>query len=90
MKELLDVFVKLLPNPTEGTPEPFLKGEGKTQQVYPAPDPQQHVIAHVFKVVIDPFIGKLGIFRIYQGTLNKDNQLYICLLYTSAFGGTAP
>ncbi len=77
VKELLDVFVKLLPNPTEGTPEPFLKGEGKTQQVYPAPDPQQHVIAHVFKVVIDPFIGKLGIFRIYQGTLNKDNQLYI-------------
>ncbi|HCK82768.1 MAG TPA: elongation factor G [Candidatus Competibacter sp.] len=77
VKELLDVFVKLLPNPAEGTPEPFLKGDGKTEQIYPAPDPHQHVIAHVFKVVIDPFIGKLGIFRIYQGTLNKDSPLYI-------------
>ena len=77
LKELLDVFVKLLPNPTEGNPEPFLDGEGDAKTVHPAPDPQRHVVAHVFKVLIDPFIGKLGIFRIHQGTITKDSQLYI-------------
>jgi elongation factor G len=34
-------------------------------------------LAHVFKVVIDPFVGKLGIFRVYQGTVSKDTQLFI-------------
>jgi len=78
VKELLDIFTHLLPNPTEGNPEPFLKGSGDAvQEIYPTPNPQQHAVAHVFKVLIDPFIGKLGIFRIYQGTITKDSQLFI-------------
>jgi elongation factor G len=78
VKELLDVFVKLLPSPLEGNPEPFLKGEGEAvEELRAIPDPQQHVVAHVFKVMIDPFIGKLGIFRIHQGTITKDSQLLI-------------
>ncbi len=31
----------------------------------------------MFKVLIDPFIGKLGIFRVHQGTITKDSQLFI-------------
>ena len=31
----------------------------------------------MFKVVIDPFIGKLGIFRVYQGTVTRDTQLFV-------------
>ena len=78
IKELLEVMVRLLPNPTEGNPEPFLKGEGEKVEVLRAvPDPQQHAVAHVFKVLIDPFIGKLGIFRIHQGTITKDSQLFV-------------
>ncbi|MER2582956.1 MAG: elongation factor G [Candidatus Competibacter sp.] len=77
IKELLDAFVKLLPNPTEGNSEPLLKGEAATETSHSIPDPQQHAVAHVFKVLIDPFIGKLGIFRIHQGTVTKDSQLYI-------------
>ncbi len=78
VKELLEVMARLLPNPTEGNPEPFLKGEGeKVEMLRAVPDPQQHAVAHVFKVLIDPFIGKLGIFRIHQGTITKDSQLYI-------------
>lgn len=78
VKELLDVFVKLLPNPAEGAPEPFLKGEGGAAgELRAVPDPRQHAVAHVFKVLIDPFIGKLGIFRIHQGTITKDSQLFI-------------
>jgi elongation factor G len=76
--ELLEVIVRLLPNPTEGNPPQLLKGAGdKAQPVRVEPDPKKHVIAHVFKVTIDPFVGKVGVFRVHQGTLTKDTQLYI-------------
>ncbi len=76
--ELLDVIVKLLPDPTEGNPPLFLKGEGTEAVPLAAlPDPSLHVIAHVFKVTQDPYVGKMGVFRVHQGTLSKDSQLYI-------------
>jgi len=76
--ELLDVIELLLPNPTEGNPPDFLKGEGEAAQpLHASPDPSKHVIAHVFKVTVDPYVGRMGIFRIHQGTVTKDTQLYI-------------
>ena len=76
--ELLDVFSKLMPNPKEGNPPVFIKGEGAdAQPVSSESDPAKHVLAHVFKVSVDPFVGKLGVFRIHQGTVTKDTQLYI-------------
>ena len=76
--ELLEVFARLMPNPNEGNPPEFLKGEGdKATPIVISPDPTQHVLAHVFKISIDPFVGKLGVFRIHQGTVNKDSQLFI-------------
>jgi len=78
LRELLDVFARLMPNPGEGNPPPVFKGEGEAAaQMAISPDPDAHVIAHVFKVNIDPFVGKLGLFRIHQGTVTKDSQLYI-------------
>ena len=35
------------------------------------------MIADVFKIVNDPFVGKLSMFRVYQGTVRKDTQLFI-------------
>jgi elongation factor G len=76
--ELLDVLVKLAPNPLEGNPPLFYKGEGDAAEEFRSePDPKKHVLAHVFKVVIDPFVGKLGIFRVHQGTLTRDTQLFV-------------
>ena len=76
--ELLDVIVRLLPNPTEGNPPAFLKGEGDGAQPLRAePDPSRHVLAHVFKITQDPYVGKMGIFRIHQGTVTRNSQLYI-------------
>ena len=76
--ELLDIFVKLMPNPTEGNPPQFLKGEGAAATpIHAEPDPRKHVLAHVFKVMIDPFVGKVGVFRVHQGTISKDTQLFI-------------
>jgi elongation factor G len=76
--ELMDVLLRLAPNPTEGNPPPFLKGEGANAvRVEISPDPSKHVIAHVFKVTIDPFVGKLGIFRVHQGTVQAGSQLLV-------------
>lgn len=76
--ELLDVIVKLLPDPTEANPPSFIVGEGAEAMPMEAkPDPTLHVLAHVFKVTIDPFFGKMGIFRVHQGTVTRDSQLYI-------------
>ena len=76
--ELLDVIVKLLPNPTEGNAPDFLRGEGDDAvPMHAEPVPDRHVIAHVFKVTVDPYVGRMGIFRIHQGTVTKDSQLYI-------------
>lgn len=76
--ELQEVILRLLPNPTEGNPPPFLKGEGAdAQRVTVVPDPDKHVVAHVFKVSIDPFVGKLGIFRVHQGTVRPGAQLFV-------------
>jgi elongation factor G len=78
IKELMNVFARLMPNPLEGNPPPFLRGEGaEAKRVKVQPDPNQHVVAHVFKVNIDPFVGRLGIFRVHQGTVRSGAQLFI-------------
>jgi len=76
--ELLQVFERLMPNPAEGNPPPFLKGTGENaERVAVAPDPDRHVIAHVFKVSIDPYVGKLGVLRVHQGTIRPGSQLFV-------------
>jgi len=76
--ELLDIFAKLLPNPAEGNPPLFTKGEGASAvEFHSEPDPKKHVLAHVFKVVMDPFVGKLGVFRVHQGTVTRDTSLFV-------------
>ncbi|MBT9456661.1 MAG: elongation factor G [Burkholderiaceae bacterium] len=76
--ELLDVIVRLLPNPTEGNPPQFVKGEGDAAKpLHAEPDPALHVLAHVFKVNMDPYLGKMGIVRVHQGTLSRNSMLYV-------------
>jgi len=76
--ELLDVITKLLPNPSEGNPPDFLNGEGPDAVLMHAlPDPGAHVLAHVFKITVDPYVGKMGVMRVHQGTVTKDSLLYI-------------
>jgi len=79
--ELIKIFERLLPNPAEGNPPLFYKGEivdgQPVEEFRSEPDPKKHVLAHVFKVVVDPYVGKLGVFRVHQGTVTKDTQLFI-------------
>jgi elongation factor G len=77
--ELLTIIERLMPNPTEGNPPPFLKGAlgDSLQRVQVTPDPDKHVIAHVFKIAIDPYVGKLGVLRVHQGTIRQGSQLFV-------------
>ena len=76
VREFLDFAQKLLPDPTEGNPPVLLKGR-EANAVELRPDPARHVVARVFKIINDPFVGKLGIFRVYQGTLRRDATLFV-------------
>ncbi|GAB2621922.1 elongation factor G [Novilysobacter erysipheiresistens] len=76
IKELLGVAEKWLPNPAEANPPPFEKGNER-KRIEALPDPKAHVIADVFKITNDPFVGKLAVFRVYQGTVRKDSQLFV-------------
>jgi elongation factor G len=76
--ELLEIITRLMPNPFEANPPPFFKGEGDhAERVQVVPDADKHVIAHVFKVAIDPYVGRMGIFRVHQGTVRNGSQLFI-------------
>ena len=80
--ELLDIVVKLLPNPAEANPPDFINGDAQGGAV-PAtpmraqPDPALHVLAHVFKVTNDPFVGRMGLMRVHQGTVTPGCALFI-------------
>ncbi len=76
--ELLDIVVQLLPDPTEANPPDFLRGEGDAAvAMHAVPDATLHVLAHVFKITVDPYVGKMGVFRVHQGTVRQNGLLYV-------------
>ena len=78
VKELLDLAERLFPSPLEGNPPAFVKGQGtQAEAITLQADPKAHVIADVFKIVNDPFVGKLSVFRVFQGTVKRDTPLFI-------------
>ena len=80
IRELLDVIVKLLPNPSEGNPPTYVNtpadGSAATE-LAAEPDAARHALAYVFKVEIDPYVGRLAVFRVHQGRITSGSQLYI-------------
>lgn len=82
--ELLDFIARWFPSPLEGNLRPFLafRGDkpGQSQDEKPFqywPDVNKPLLAHVFKVTTDPFVGKLAIFRVHQGKCSGQSQIYI-------------
>lgn len=76
--ELLEILARLAPSPDEGNPPLFERVDerGNIRAFRSRPEPDAHVLAHVFKVVIDPFVGRLCVFRVHQGTVRRDMQLF--------------
>ncbi len=78
VRELLNVIERLMPTPAEATAAPFFEQtNGDIAKVSVKPDPNAHLVAHVFKVSIDPFVGKLGLLRVHQGTMRPGSQLFV-------------
>jgi elongation factor G len=78
--DLLHVFASLCPSPLEVNPPEFLRREAEGQpeaEWHARPDPAGKVLAHVFKVSTDPFLGKIGIFRVWQGTVRSKAEMFI-------------
>ncbi len=76
--EFLEILARLAPNATEGNPPQFVRSPtSEGEEFHSEPDPSKHVLAHVFKIVVDPYVGKVAVFRVHQGTVRKDTQLYI-------------
>ncbi len=78
VSELLDIMVKLLPNPAEGNPPKFENGTGDDAvAIEVVADESLHALAHIFKVAFDPFVGRIAYARVHQGRVVKDGQLFI-------------
>lgn len=71
--EFMQLVAKLCPNPTEGNPRPFEYTKGDERHEFAAkPDSGEPLVAHVFKVSSDPYVGKLSVFRVHQGHMGSD------------------
>jgi len=71
---LMNAVVDYLPSPLDLPP---MKGEDSEENVVEvAPNDASKVAGLAFKLMTDPYVGKLVFFRVYQGTLEKGTTLY--------------
>jgi elongation factor G len=78
INELLELIARLMPCPLEANPPNFVKGEAAAiEAVKVEADPARHALAHVFKVTIDTYQGRVSALRVHQGTLRAGMQLFV-------------
>ena len=75
VQQLMGAIAKLVPSPLE-RPVPKGKKAGTDEEVECTPDPDGTVVAQVFKTFVDPFAGRVNVFRVYSGTFKSDSQVY--------------
>ena len=71
VNRLLDAFVEDLPSPVKA-------GAVQAGDVTLEPTPDGEMVAFVFKTLADPFAGRINLFRVYQGRLTPDTQVFNC------------
>ncbi|MEQ9336092.1 MAG: elongation factor G [Miltoncostaeaceae bacterium] len=67
VQPLLDAVVDLLPSPLDVMPAAGVL-PGSEEEVVRAPDPDGPFAALAFKVMSDPYVGRLTYMRVYSGT----------------------
>jgi elongation factor G len=75
VQPLLDAVVRYLPSPLEVRPMEGRHPENGDPELRPA-DPDAPFSGLVFKVVSDPFVGRLSYVRVYSGVLEKGTRVY--------------
>ncbi len=73
VQAVLDSIVNYLPNPIELPPMQGADKGGAVVEVYP--DDNAKVAGLAFKLMTDPYVGKLVFFRLYSGALSKGSTL---------------
>ena len=71
--ELLQTTQSFLPAPTDGQPLDMLNS---VHPVEYSTEPAGPLAAFVFKTTADPFVGKLSVFRVYQGTIKSNSEVW--------------
>jgi len=75
VQAVLDAVIEYMPSPVEVPPVKGLseRGEPITRRA----DDAEPFAALAFKILNDPFVGNLTFFRVYSGTLNSGDQVYV-------------
>ena len=73
--EFLDMVCRFLPSPVDGV-KPALADAGNKEPLELEVADESPLAAFVFKTSADPFVGKLSIFRVYQGTIKSNSEVW--------------
>ncbi len=74
VQPMLDAVVDFLPSPVDLPPTQGTK-PGKEEEIERKPDDSEPFSALAFKIMTDPFVGKLTYLRVYSGTLEKGDTV---------------
>ena len=75
VQPLLDAIVDYMPAPTDIPPIAGINPETGEEAHRPSSDDEPFA-ALAFKIMTDPFVGKLAFFRVYSGTLDAGSYVY--------------
>jgi elongation factor G len=76
VQPLLNAVVRYLPSPKDVPPVKGVHPAREEEEVIRNPDPNEPFSALVFKIVTDPYVGRLAYVRVYSGTLEAGSQVY--------------
>jgi elongation factor G len=78
IQPLLDAVAAYLPSPLDIPPvEGLFPGKKEPQKIMRKPDDGEPFSALAFKIMTDPYVGQLAFFRVYSGTLEAGNPVFI-------------
>lgn len=75
VQRLLDAVVTYLPSPLEVPPKQATSTKNGAE-VLISPDEKDPFTALVFKIVTDPYVGRLAYIRVYSGGINAGSRTY--------------
>ncbi len=75
VQPLLDAVVAYLPNPLDTPPMEGFKPGKEGEVLYRSADDKEPFAALAFKIMSDPYVGKLTYFRVYSGTAAKGDAV---------------
>ena len=75
VQPMLDAIVDFMPAPTDIPPIKGVNPETGEEDHRPSSDDEPFA-ALAFKIMADPFVGKLAFFRVYSGTLSSGSYVF--------------